>query len=173
MNQEIEKMKKKECEKKKNLLRRGTGSGSRKKMKRKGKKESAKSAKKWQKKQPENLREHSQRKKAKEMYQEWLKKKKKKEEREKEEQWEAELQEGKKNSEMCKEWLQNSRKKLHTAPEALEYIAKHQSQKGDTRREANYIADKMQELEFVFRLNFWNEILQNFQSTPSSTNEEK
>ncbi|KAG7154647.1 putative Zinc finger MYM-type protein 1-like 9, partial [Homarus americanus] len=46
--------------------------------------------------------------------------------------------------------------------EALECIAEDQSQKGDTRREANNIANKMQELEFVFMLNFWNEILQNF-----------
>ena len=33
--------------------------------------------------------------------------------------------------------------------EALEYIAEDQSQKGDARREANYIADKIQELGFV------------------------
>ncbi|XP_038649470.1 LOW QUALITY PROTEIN: zinc finger MYM-type protein 1-like [Scyliorhinus canicula] len=46
--------------------------------------------------------------------------------------------------------------------EALEYIAEDQSQKGDARREANNIADKMQELEFVFMLNFWNEILHIF-----------
>lgn len=46
--------------------------------------------------------------------------------------------------------------------EALECITEDQSQKGDTRREANNIASKMQELEFVFMLNFWGEILQNF-----------
>lgn len=46
--------------------------------------------------------------------------------------------------------------------EALECIAEDQSQKGDTRREANNIANKMQELEFVFLLNFWDEILYNF-----------
>ncbi len=46
--------------------------------------------------------------------------------------------------------------------EALECIAEDQSQKGDTRREANNIANKMQELEFVFMLNFWDEIFQNF-----------
>ena len=46
--------------------------------------------------------------------------------------------------------------------EALECVAEDQSQKGDTRREANNIANKMQELEFVFMLNFWDEILQNF-----------
>ena len=45
--------------------------------------------------------------------------------------------------------------------EALECIAEDQSQKGDTRREGNNIANKMQELEFVFMLNFWDEILQN------------
>ncbi len=42
--------------------------------------------------------------------------------------------------------------------EALECTAEDQSQKGDTRREAN----KMQALEFVFMLNFWDEIFQNF-----------
>ncbi len=46
--------------------------------------------------------------------------------------------------------------------EALECIPEDQSQKGDTRREANNTANKMQELEFVFMLNFWDEILQNF-----------
>ncbi len=46
--------------------------------------------------------------------------------------------------------------------EALECIAEDQSQKGDTRREANNISNKMQELEFVFMLNFWDDILQNF-----------
>ena len=46
--------------------------------------------------------------------------------------------------------------------EALDCIAEDQLQKGDTRREANNIANKMQELEFIFILNFWNEILQNF-----------
>ena len=34
--------------------------------------------------------------------------------------------------------------------EVLEYIGEDQSQKGDARREANNIADKMQELEFIF-----------------------
>ncbi len=46
--------------------------------------------------------------------------------------------------------------------EALECIAEEQSQKEDTRREANNIENKMQELEFIFMLNFWDEILQNF-----------
>lgn len=46
--------------------------------------------------------------------------------------------------------------------ESLNCIAEDQSQKGDTRREADNIANKMQELEFVFLLIFWNEILQNF-----------
>ena len=46
--------------------------------------------------------------------------------------------------------------------EALDCIVEDQSQKEDTRREADNIANKMQELEFVFMLNFWNEILQNF-----------
>ena len=38
--------------------------------------------------------------------------------------------------------------------EAIEYIAQDQSQKGDARREANNIADKMQELELLFMLKF-------------------
>ncbi len=37
--------------------------------------------------------------------------------------------------------------------EALECIAEDKSQKGNTRREANNISNKMQELEFVFMLN--------------------
>ena len=40
----------------------------------------------------------------------------------------------------------------------LDTIAEDQSQKEDTRGEANNIAYKMQELEFVFMLNFRNEI---------------
>jgi len=46
--------------------------------------------------------------------------------------------------------------------EAFEFISEDQSQKGEARREANNIADNMQEIEFVFMLNFWNEILLNF-----------
>ena len=46
--------------------------------------------------------------------------------------------------------------------ETLDCIAKDQSQKGDSRREANNIANMMQELEFLFMLNFWNEFLKNF-----------
>lgn len=49
--------------------------------------------------------------------------------------------------------------------EALECIAEDQSQKGDTRTEAGNIANKMQELEFVFMLIFWDEILQHFRRT--------
>ncbi|KAJ7335793.1 hypothetical protein JRQ81_013734 [Phrynocephalus forsythii] len=47
-------------------------------------------------------------------------------------------------------------KSFLTFLEAFEYagISKDQSKKGDARREANNIADKMQELEFVFMLNF-------------------
>ena len=36
----------------------------------------------------------------------------------------------------------------------LDCIAEDQSQKGDTRREANNIANKMQLLEFVFNVEF-------------------
>ena len=46
--------------------------------------------------------------------------------------------------------------------ETFDCIAEYQSQKRD--REANNIVNKMQELEFVFMLNFWDEILQNFLS---------
>ena len=46
--------------------------------------------------------------------------------------------------------------------EVLAFIAKDQSQKGGARREITNIADKMQQPEFVFMLNFCNEILQNF-----------
>jgi len=42
--------------------------------------------------------------------------------------------------------------------ETLDCRAEDQSPKEDTRREAN----KMQELELSFMLNFWNEILQTF-----------
>ena len=49
--------------------------------------------------------------------------------------------------------------------EALENLSDDQLQKGETRREARNIANKMQELEFVFMLNFWNEILQKFHKT--------
>ncbi|XP_065667306.1 uncharacterized protein LOC136087768 [Hydra vulgaris] len=45
---------------------------------------------------------------------------------------------------------------------AFECIQEDQSQKGDTRREAENIAKKMQELEFAFMLVFWKEILQHF-----------
>ena len=37
---------------------------------------------------------------------------------------------------------------------ALECIAKDRSQKGDTRREANNIANKMHELEFNFYVEY-------------------
>lgn len=46
--------------------------------------------------------------------------------------------------------------------EALECLQEDQSQKGDTRREAENIAKKMQELEFAFMLVFWEEVLQHF-----------
>ena len=46
--------------------------------------------------------------------------------------------------------------------QALDCVSEDQSQKGDSGREANIIFDKMQELEFVFMLHFWNDILQNF-----------
>lgn len=49
--------------------------------------------------------------------------------------------------------------------EAWEDLSDDQLQKGDTRREAKNIANKMQELEFVFMLNFWNETLEKFHRT--------
>ncbi|XP_065683426.1 uncharacterized protein LOC136096172 [Hydra vulgaris] len=45
---------------------------------------------------------------------------------------------------------------------ALECIQEDQSQKRDTRREAENIVKKMQELEFAFMLDFWKEVLQHF-----------
>ena len=49
--------------------------------------------------------------------------------------------------------------------EALDLIADDQSQKGDTRRETNNIAHKMQDLEMISMLKFWNYILQKTNST--------
>ena len=48
---------------------------------------------------------------------------------------------------------------------ALFEIADDNSQKGDTIKEANNIAEKMQELEFAFMLCFWCEILIKFRNT--------
>ncbi|XP_065664785.1 zinc finger MYM-type protein 1-like [Hydra vulgaris] len=45
---------------------------------------------------------------------------------------------------------------------SLECIQEDQTQKGDTRGEAENFAKKMQELEFAFMLVFWKEILQHF-----------
>ena len=45
--------------------------------------------------------------------------------------------------------------------EELDCIAEDQSKKGDARSEANNIANKIQEREFIM-LNFWNEILKHF-----------
>ena len=44
----------------------------------------------------------------------------------------------------------------------MECLAEDQSLKGDTRRQADNIANKMQEHEFVFLLIMWDEILQKF-----------
>ena len=44
--------------------------------------------------------------------------------------------------------------------EPLDCLAEDQSQKEDTRREANNIANTMQELELIYMMNFLNEILQ-------------
>ena len=49
--------------------------------------------------------------------------------------------------------------------DALESIAEDHSQKGETILEAENIGNKMQELEFVFMLVMWNEILQHFKRT--------
>ena len=49
--------------------------------------------------------------------------------------------------------------------DALESIAEDHSQKGETILEAENIGNKMQELEFVFMLVMWNEILQHFHRT--------
>uniref|UniRef100_A0A674J5Q6 HAT C-terminal dimerisation domain-containing protein n=1 Tax=Terrapene triunguis TaxID=2587831 RepID=A0A674J5Q6_9SAUR len=57
--------------------------------------------------------------------------------------------------------------------DALESIAEDQSQKGETIREAENIANKMQELEFVFMLTMWNEILQHFYHTSQALQEKE
>uniref|UniRef100_G3TY18 TTF-type domain-containing protein n=1 Tax=Loxodonta africana TaxID=9785 RepID=G3TY18_LOXAF len=49
--------------------------------------------------------------------------------------------------------------------DALDDIAEDQTQKGDTRREAANIANRMQTLEYVFMLVMWNHILQHFHWT--------
>ena len=46
--------------------------------------------------------------------------------------------------------------------DALDCIANDDTKKGEARKEAESIANKMHELEFAFMLNFWGEILQNF-----------
>lgn len=57
--------------------------------------------------------------------------------------------------------------------DALESIAEDQSQKGETIQEAENIANKMQELEFVFMLTMWNEILQHFYHTSQALQEKE
>uniref|UniRef100_A0A8C3HPZ8 Uncharacterized protein n=1 Tax=Chrysemys picta bellii TaxID=8478 RepID=A0A8C3HPZ8_CHRPI len=57
--------------------------------------------------------------------------------------------------------------------DALESIAEDQSQRGETIREAENIANKMQELEFVFMLTMWNEILQHFCHTSQALQEKE
>lgn len=52
--------------------------------------------------------------------------------------------------------------------EALDCIAEDQTQKGETRREAENLANKMEELEFVFMLTMWDEILKHFHHTSKS-----
>ena len=45
--------------------------------------------------------------------------------------------------------------------DALEYLSDDQLKNCDTRREAKNIANKMQELEFVFMLHYFNGTLKN------------
>jgi len=47
----------------------------------------------------------------------------------------------------------------------LEALSDDQLQKGDTRREAKNIANKMYEIQLVLMLNFWNETMKKFHQT--------
>ena len=49
--------------------------------------------------------------------------------------------------------------------DALQNLSEDKQQKGETRREAENIAEKMQELEFAFLLELWNDILERWQMT--------
>jgi hypothetical protein len=57
--------------------------------------------------------------------------------------------------------------------DALEGIADDQSQKEETIREAENLANKMQELAFVFMFTKWNEVLQHFHLTNQSLQEKE
>jgi hypothetical protein len=55
--------------------------------------------------------------------------------------------------------------------DALESLHDDDTEKGDTRREAGIINDKMQEFEFVLMLEFWNDVLTRFQQTSKTLQE--
>jgi hypothetical protein len=46
-------------------------------------------------------------------------------------------------------------------------VCDDESAKGETRREAENLQDKVEEFEFAFMLEFWSEILERFQKTTS------
>jgi hypothetical protein len=56
--------------------------------------------------------------------------------------------------------------------DALNNINENEDEKGDARREAGNIRDKMLELEFAFMLVFWNEFLERFNKTIKSLQDE-
>lgn len=57
--------------------------------------------------------------------------------------------------------------------DALDHIHIDVNQKGDTRREAGILHEKMEELEFVFMLEFWNRILGQFHKTSKALQDPK
>ncbi|XP_062974861.1 coiled-coil domain-containing protein 34 [Elgaria multicarinata webbii] len=129
LNQEMEKIKKKqEREKKKIVAEEKHKEWVQKKNEEERRERERKLSKEVAEKAAKELERAQSKEKAKGMYEEWLKKKKseevqkKKEEKEKERQREAELQEKKEKSErMFKEWLQNSRNKPRPAPAGYAY----------------------------------------------------
>lgn len=50
-------------------------------------------------------------------------------------------------------------------------ISEDKTQKGDTRQEASNLRDKMEEFEFAFMLEFWNDVLGRFQKTGKALQE--
>lgn len=57
--------------------------------------------------------------------------------------------------------------------DALNEINENEAEKGEARREAKNIQDKMLELEFAFMLEFWNAILERFTKTSKSLQAEQ
>lgn len=57
--------------------------------------------------------------------------------------------------------------------DALHCLYTNEYEKGDTRREAGILQEKMEELEFVFMLEFWNRILDEFHKTSKALQDSK